>query len=200
MNPLLAVLLVLVIGACTPTPPTDFYTLMATSDPDAGQSDPSQGPVIGIGPIILPQYLDRPQIVRRGSGNQILLADFDSWAEPFQSMVERVLVQDIGRLVRTNNVVALPQTRDVVLDYRVGLELFSFEASSTGQVVLEGRWQVYEDSGNFRDPAPYRSQRTYLDTRIADPNDYDQIAQAMSELLGRLSQEIATALIAIPKA
>ncbi len=195
---LTVVLAATALWACAPSIPADLYTLSTTIPSTVGNSDPTIGPVIGVGPIVLPQYLDRPQIVSRGDGNRLMLADFASWGEPLQSMVERVLVEDIGRLLRTNNVVVLPQRLDMPLDARVEIEVFRFEAETNGRVVLEARWRIIE--GDRRDQEIFRSQRTSLNTQVEDATDYSAVALAMSELVGRLSQEIATALIAVPKA
>lgn len=198
---LLPMTLAFLIGACAPTAPTNFYTLSTTVAVSTGEADPTQGPVIGISPIVLPQYLDRPQIVRRGDGNRLILSDFDSWGEPVQGMIERVLVEDIGRLLRTNNVVMLPQRLDIPLDAQIDIEVFRFEAETNGRVVLEARWRVIEprdERGFERDI--FRSQRTSLAEQIASPEDYNAIAGAMSRLLAQLSQEVATAIIGMSKA
>jgi uncharacterized lipoprotein YmbA len=72
---LVAVLLGL--GACASTP-SRFYllnTLPASETVPATAA--GRGPVVGVGPITLPKYLDRPQLVTRASRNQLTLGEFD---------------------------------------------------------------------------------------------------------------------------
>ena len=42
---------------------------------------------VGVGPVTLPPYLDRPQLVTRAGSNRAVLADFDSWVEPLPGHV-----------------------------------------------------------------------------------------------------------------
>ena len=62
----------------------------------------AQGPVIGVGPITVPKYLDRPQIVTRSGRNQLALGEFDRWAEPLQDNVLRVLAENLAFLIPTD--------------------------------------------------------------------------------------------------
>jgi ABC-type transport auxiliary lipoprotein component len=47
----------------------------------------------------LPPYLDRPQLVTRAGSNRMVLADFDSWAEPLQGLFARVLAKNLTLLL-----------------------------------------------------------------------------------------------------
>ena len=64
---------------------------------------------VGIGPVTLPQYLDRPQIVERTGPNSLKIAEFDRWAEPLNNTVPRILVQNISQLLQSDRVYALPR-------------------------------------------------------------------------------------------
>jgi uncharacterized protein len=92
------------LGACASTP-SRFYvlnTLPASETVPATAAE--RGPVIGVGPITLPKYLDRPQIVTRASRNQLALGEFDRWAEPLQDNVLRVLAQNLMLLIPTDHI------------------------------------------------------------------------------------------------
>jgi uncharacterized protein len=71
------VVLLIGLGACASTP-SRFYILntLSASETIPGTAA-AQGPVIGVGPITLPKYLDRPQIVTRVGRNQLALSEFD---------------------------------------------------------------------------------------------------------------------------
>src|SRR5262245_66066254 len=92
------------LGACASTP-SRFYILNALTASDTmAATAGEQGPVIGVGPIMLPKYLDRPQIVTRASRNQLTLGEFDRWAEPLQDNVTSVLAENLARLIPTDPV------------------------------------------------------------------------------------------------
>ena len=77
VNPAVVVCLpaVLLVSACATTSrPADFYTLSSTIVSGGEQAQPAaacRDIVIGIGPVVWPRYLDRPQIVTRRSPYQI---------------------------------------------------------------------------------------------------------------------------------
>ncbi len=83
----------LVCGACASNPPSRFY--IVTPMPDAEMPYPSRTNehdlTIGVGPITLPLYLDRPQIVICTSWGRLKLAEFDQWAAPLKDNFSRML-------------------------------------------------------------------------------------------------------------
>ena len=64
-------LLILTVG-CSRTQTTRFYTLTSLTEPqtDVGAPSSGQGIAVGLGPIALPEYLDRPQIAVRITAGQ----------------------------------------------------------------------------------------------------------------------------------
>jgi uncharacterized lipoprotein YmbA len=81
----------LTLTGCADSQPTRFYTLSPLADASGGTplADLPEF-TVGVGPVTLPPYLDRPQLVTRAGGNRMVLADFDSWVEPLQGMFARV--------------------------------------------------------------------------------------------------------------
>ena len=80
----------LALAGCADGQPTRFYTLSPLEASPCGAS-PTTMPdlTVGVGPVTLPTYLDRPQLVTRAGGNRMVLADFDSWVEPLPGMFAR---------------------------------------------------------------------------------------------------------------
>ena len=86
--------LVLVAACLGPrSDPSAFYLLNATVAPVQAPALPV---VLGVGPVTLPGYLDRPQLVVRVSENEIALAESDRWAERLDDNVVRILQADLG--------------------------------------------------------------------------------------------------------
>jgi uncharacterized protein len=182
---LLAAALLLVVAACSGSPPTQFYTLSGMQLPPGGANAPNT--VVGVGPVTLPEYLDRPQIVTRASGNRVVLASFHSWVEPVDSMFTRVLVGNLSSLLATDNVVVLPQRRPLPLDYQVEVDVDRFDADRSGRAVLDARWRVYGKDGEEL----IGEGRSTIVEPTAEPADYEAIVAGMSKALAGLSSAIA---------
>jgi len=148
----------------------------------------AQGPVIGVGPITLPKYLDRPQIVTRAGYNQLALGEFDRWAEPLQDNVARVLAENLARLIPTDHLLPQAWPRSATLDYQVTVEVLQFDGWLGGESRLLARWSILDGAEHE------------LFTRMVDLHaptggqNYDAMVMAMNQLLEALSRDIATAI------
>ena len=88
-------------------PPTHFYLLPPRTSGDTAPPA-SAGPrdlTLAVGPVTVPPYLDRPQIVTRTSRAKLTLADFEQWAGPLADTTARVLSEDLALLIPTERVV-----------------------------------------------------------------------------------------------
>ncbi|MFL5337704.1 MAG: membrane integrity-associated transporter subunit PqiC [Geminicoccaceae bacterium] len=183
------------LAGCATTKPTNFYTLSRATEPQASKLA-AHGLVIGLGPVTVPQYLDRPDIVTREGANQMRLAEFSKWAESLEPLVTRIMAEDLYTLLDASDVIPLPQRGDVPLDRVVEVDIGRFDADASGQVVLDARWRVYKGD-NATLLASGRSMITEQGTPVPG---YDGIVAAMSRALGRTSDEIARAIAAPPQA
>jgi uncharacterized lipoprotein YmbA len=181
----LAAAVLLVVAGCSQSPPTEFYTLSSMQLPPGGLSTPKT--VVGVGPVTLPDYLDRPQIVTRASGNRVMLAAFHSWVEPVDGMFTRVLVQNLSTLLASDNVVTVPQRRAVPLDYQVEVDVDRFDADATGRAVLDARWRVFGKGG---EQLIEEGRSTIVEPAVG-PDVYEAIVASMSNALGEMSRAIA---------
>jgi uncharacterized lipoprotein YmbA len=184
---LLAGALLLVLAACS-SAPTQFYTLSGMQLPPGNPN--TSGTVVGVGPVTLPDYLDRPQIVTRASGNRVTLASFDSWIEPVDSMFTRILVGNLSSLLATDNVVTLPQRRPLPLDYQVEVDVDRFDGDLTGRAVLDARWRVFGRDGEQL----IREGRSTIVEPAVSPGSYEALVAAMSQALAQMSRDIATTI------
>ena len=76
------------LPSCAPALPSRLYTLLPA---EAAVEGEAQGPALGLDPVTLPAYLDRPEIVTRAGGHQVRLGESDKWVEPLQPMFRRRL-------------------------------------------------------------------------------------------------------------
>jgi uncharacterized lipoprotein YmbA len=170
-------ILVFMLAACGSPPRERFYTLNAPEPPAAADGAPS----IAVGPVTIPEIVDRPQIVVRSSANQVQIAEQARWAEPLKGAIARVVA---ANLASTLGARVAPQ-RNGDADYRVALDVQRFE-SPADAVLIEALWTVSGKGGK-------RSGRSVVRETIAG-KDYEGIAAAHSAALAKVSGEIADAI------
>ena len=97
--------LILFVTGCASTP-VRYYTLSAATESAASSSDLS----VVVGPVSVPDEVDRPQLVVRTGPNQVQVDEFNLWAAPLQSNISRVVAQNLATLLGTPHVTLFPQT------------------------------------------------------------------------------------------
>ena len=187
----LAGLMLLTLAGCGTSEQTRLYTLSGHPF-TAGSIQPASTSAlaIGIGPVTLPLYLDRPQIVRRTSPNRLEIAEFDRWAEPLSNTVPRILAENIGLLLLSEKVYVLPRRRRLPLDLTVEVDISSFEPMSDGTAVLAASWHIFAQSD-----APVGNGSTEIRIEGASPENFETRVKLLSDALGQLSGSIAESIL-----
>jgi uncharacterized lipoprotein YmbA len=146
-----------------------------------------------VGPVTVPPYLDRPQIVTRTSRAKLVLADFDQWAAPLADTIARVLAEDLALVIPTERVVLYPWPRTIDPDYQIAVEVLQFDRGSGNQVVLAARWSLLDRDGKEL------VMRTSRISQAAGGADYEATVTAMGRTLEVLAQDMATTLRSMPQ-
>jgi uncharacterized protein len=180
----------LMVGGCA-SQPSRFYLLSAMPNTETASLGASgeKGPTIGVGPVALPRYLDRPQIVTRTSPYELRLAEFDRWAESLDVNFSRVLAENLALLIPTARVVMSPWPRATPIDYQITVDVTHFLSQVGGESLLIADWILYKGEG-------LQVLMTGESRFSASPGgqDYAAIVAAMSQTVASLSREIATAV------
>ena len=180
-------------GCAVQSPAVRFYLLtpFASETPSKEAARPPSGLRLGMGPIVLPDYLDRPQMVRRQGANQIFVSQNERWAEPLKTNFSRVLLENLNSLLETNEIYLFPWThRKVTVDYRVEIDVYRFEGGPGRQVTLSARWMVSR-GGDQR--AVLHKQTAFQ--REATSAATGGVVAALNRLLTELSREIAAGIM-----
>jgi len=148
--------------------------------------------LVGLGPIKMPAYLDRQEVVTRVAPNRLELSGQDRWAEPLDSDFTRVLAQNLSSDLGTQRITFYPWYNTTLVDYQVKINVYRFESDKDGKVDLTAHWQVLSGTGKLL------IVRDSSYTETAKPGDAADSAAAMSRALGRLSRDIASAIEATP--
>ena len=184
-------LLVLLLVGCSSTPPTVFYTLTPLNDAFPQESNPNalSSIVIGIGPIVLPEYLDRPQIVTRSGSNRLDVNEFQQWGGSLQEDFSRVLIQNLSLQLASNRVRIYPSPEPIDLDYRVFIDVQQFDGRLGEGVKLTAVWTLMDE----RTGKPLAVRRFDQLAPASEPS-YEALVAAHSNALLVLSFMIADAI------
>ncbi len=188
------VLAVLCCSACTflaPEPdPTRFAVLASVDDlPDAPRAaDTATGLTVGLGPIVVPEYLLRPEIQTRTAGTRLVPSLTERWGEPLDRGIERVLSIDLKRVVGAERIVIHPWYATESPDVQVRIALTRFEREDSGKVVVRATWSIRRLGSD----APPVERESHFERATAS-GDGASAALALSLALAELANEIAAA-------
>jgi uncharacterized lipoprotein YmbA len=187
------------VSACSIMSPqpdnTKFFVLTSTAGASAGSTTPAAAASdtstlgIGVGPIKLPQYLRRPEVVTRTSPSELTLSDTERWAEPLDSAFARVLSENLSQLLGTQQVVTFPWYNSGQIDYAVQVNVMRFETDPKGKPELVAQWSIR--GGLSGKVLIARESDVIGSAETANPSP----SAGLSQVLGSLSQEIASQIV-----
>jgi uncharacterized protein len=184
--------------ACTVLPAqkdtTQFFILTAASESGPPNSSPiisHQELSIGLGPIELPGYLKRREIVTRVSGDQLQLSQSKRWAESLDSNFQRVLSQDLGDQLGTQRILVFPWYGRPEIKYQVEVQVHRFDSDATNHSHLDASW-IIKDGKTGR-------ELTARESNISSPVTATDVAgsEALSSALNKLSESIAESVLGL---
>ena len=142
---------------------------------------------VGVGPVELPDYLDRSSVVRRTSPNQLHVAEFELWGQSLQQNFTQVLGRNLENLVPGAVAVSFPwKGPDPNLSYRVVVEVDRFDAGPDDHVTLDAVWALHRGMS-----AGWVAGGRAAIREPVQGEGYAAIVAAMSQAVGKLSREIA---------
>lgn len=178
------------LGACGGTNlRIDYYALTA---PPARTAPPEAHILsVHLGPVSIPEGVDRPQIVMRRDANQVAIEDTHRWGEPLKDAIPRVLSDALASELSTPRVLTSRQSASLDFDYRVAIDVQHFDSSAT-EAHEDVIWTI-----RTRGNAPARVGRTVVTQAAA--GGFDSLAAAHSRALAAVARDIAQAIHAMGK-
>jgi len=178
---------VVLVGCRSGAPPVQFYTLssLSSATQKSNTTDAAPNITIGVGSVDIPQVLDRPQIVTRTGPNKLTLDEFHRWAGSLQADFARVLAENIALLLGINHVAVYPWEVGFSPDYRIALDVRSFEGQWGKNVLLDVIWQITDRTGEKT-----LAVKKSVITEPLSTADYEALVAAQSQAIARLSREI----------
>jgi uncharacterized lipoprotein YmbA len=180
-----AFLTLLLLVACGTTPPTRFY-LLTPEENARGNMVLSSDMVVGVGPVRLADYLGRPQVVRRESGNRLKVEEFERWGGSLETNIGWVVAENLTRILGTESVVTFPWERAVVPGFQVIIDIRRLDAMPNSESRLTALWRILGDDGR----KILAIQRADITQKAADAS-IEALMAAQSRALATMSEQIA---------
>jgi uncharacterized protein len=179
------IIVALAVGAalagCASRPREHFYTV-STADHRSAESAELQR--IALSPIVIPALIDRPQLVVRTDGHEVVVLENHRWAEPLSADLTRALGDDLRRTLPAlqNAEANAPngRTKPAILDVQI-TDLISGPGPSTS---LQASWVLH-------DRARTCMRSGALAVQVPTPAGDAAIAGAYADAMSRLARAIA---------
>ena len=183
--------MLLLVGCATSSPPVNFYALRALegSEQLSEKKSATSDLTIGLGPVELPEMLDRPQIITRTGDHRLQFAEFDRWAGSLRNDFTRILAENLSLLLNTEDIVVYPWGGGADIDYQIIVNVTNFDAVLREKATLNARWKLRKgDQGKL-----LLGNRSIFSEQIVG-EDYEAVVSALNRTLDAFTREIATAV------
>ncbi len=181
----------MMLSGCMGSQPTRFYVLSAVQNPvEAGERACTEGasPALGVLPVDLPKYLDRPQIMTRKGENELRLSELHEWAEPLDDNIADVIAQNL-RSLTCSRVETFPWRESDGIGYRISATVVHLDGTPGGQAYLDVVWSITHEGTK---QTVYTKESRYAE-RVPQATE-ESLVSAYSRLLASFSRDIADAL------
>ena len=173
------------LAGCGSSPPVRYFTL--ASEPRAAAAAPVFSIVVG--PVTVPEIVDRPHFVLRSSPNTVDIAEQARWAAPLKGEIPRVIADHLARLLDAR-AWSSAQRASSQPDYRVLIDIQRFEMSPHDGATVQALWTVRALEGS----APVSGRSLVTESAGAG---YDALVAAHSRALEAVSRDIAAAIVTL---
>jgi uncharacterized protein len=181
------------LTGCGSSPRETYYTLSAvgamnSAAPGSVESTYS----VAVGPITLPEVVERPQLVLRVGPNEVTLVELHRWAGPLKSEIPRIIAENLAAYLDVKRVAAYPQSAGDNADYRVLVDVQRFDSTLGESVTIDALWTIKRVSDGVM-----RTGRSSV-KESSSGGSYDAVVAAHSRALATISREIAEAIRSFP--
>ena len=187
-NIALLCLISLILSCAKSSKPVEYYMLDASVGIDNNQTlKGDEGSMIGLGPIRLPEYLDRFQMVVADSENKYKLIDGHRWAEKLDQNISLALFKTLPAQLGTDRMIRYPWPQRPGVDFQIKIDILELNIDEKGQSQLIAQWSI-----KSKDETILNKRSSF--TAQASTTDIDKMVKAQSECLTKLGREIVSSL------
>ncbi len=185
-------LAIFVVGGCGSSPKENYYTLSTAAGLNgSAPSDGASAYSVALGPITLPEVVDRQELVLRVGPNEVTFVELHRWAGSLKSEIPRIIADNLAGYLNIRRVTAYPQSAGDDADYRVLVDIQRFDSTLGDSVTIDALWTVRRQSdGKVRTGRSTAKEPT-------SGREYDALVAGHSRALATVSREIAEAIRSI---
>ncbi len=173
----------LLVG-CQHSPRKQFYLLSATN---SNAQPTAITHSVGLGPIVVADYLQRSQLQVNRSENSLQLTENAYWGEPLQKGITRVLAINLMNQDPSRAIEMFPWRHDSAPTFSIRLHIHELHVIN-GKAVINASWKLI-DSTTRQTVA----QQHYIDSQDCNGSP-ESIAEAYSALVAMLAGTMSSAL------
>jgi uncharacterized lipoprotein YmbA len=141
--------------------------------------------IIGVGPVELPEHLERPQIVTKIGSSELHFSEFNRWAGPLEKNFSRVLAENLSILLSTDKVLVYPWIGTLEVKRQLRVNIHQFGSLPGGEVLLKVLWGIKDEDGKFL----FSVKKSSFSTPAG--KGYPEMVEAMNRVLVDFSREVA---------
>lgn len=172
----------LILGGCsTRSPDANFYLLQNPLPAESYNSELR----VGLGPVTIADYLQRPQIAIRSDGSKMQFAEFERWASDLRGQIIASLQYELSTQLSTADVFEYPWRKSDQIDVALAIDIKRFDASFSDLSAY------LHATVTFKDENGHSSVRSFVLTETFDTATYDAAVSAERRLLAELTRKMA---------
>ncbi|MFA7173902.1 MAG: PqiC family protein [Kiritimatiellia bacterium] len=186
----LLLLIAVSIAGCMHSPIPRLYLLHSKrGDADTAADSSSHKGLIILRPVVMAEYLNRPQIILRKGEREVMHAEFDRWAEPLKTQAHNYLVEALASALPEYNIKSLIRGDKTKHLFEIVVVIHTLDGTPGESVCLRANWQIFSAAEELRSFAEGKSD---LSAICSEPGISGMVA-ATEAVLNQLSREIAIA-------
>jgi len=179
-------LLTLPLAGCSvKTPVTNYYSLVASTPQIKTRTAQPLSVAVAVGPIRIPQQLNRPQIVTRSDTFQVNIAEYERWSGDLQEEMTHVISSQLSHHLGTDKIIVTPWPKAYTPNWLIMVDVQRFDGQLDKAAFLEARWVLTKKETDLTLSGFSRYQEE------VEGAGYAALVAAQSRLLETLSLEIA---------
>ncbi|MDD5128263.1 MAG: PqiC family protein [Candidatus Omnitrophica bacterium] len=172
------------------SPSPRFYKLGSITPEQISEKFKISGDeIIGVGPVKIPDYLNRPQIVTVNNNQLMTFAEFDRWGEPLDFAIGRILNENLMLLMECKDIEIFPWNILIPVRFQVVLDVVELDVNMNKELVLTAQWSILD----LKNKNLAFSKRSVLMEDVK-PHHYSGVVMALNAALSKISIEIGQEL------
>ena len=181
---LTCIVAIVFLGACASPTPTHHVTL---HDGEPRPPRSSATPSVAVVSANVPELIDRPQLVFRTDGHQMAFSEQYRWADPLRREITRAIASDLGELLDSSRVEALPaEVGSYDVDFKLMLDFQQLDAIVGEGADVDVFWCLKHRGGRT-----FIGHSSFRQPVVHTANDYAALIAAQRQALRRVTAEIA---------